>query len=484
MRNLSTGALASSQTGYMNKLKPFFWSFINTGGSQILAFVGSMAIARIAGPEVFGVFAIASAIVLIGNIFAEAGFSSTIIYDDLFCSEKASTILWLSVFISILIFLLLFLFAKPLAVHFGAPRLQSILPFMAFTCIATSLGNAHAALITRNLQFKKKAILSLGSNIPAVIVGVTVAFSGFPLAGLTMNFVLTPFLMTIFMWLLAPWPVKFICRPQLLIGNIAYASNIAFSSFLDQIGKSSVTFFIGQRFDIVTVGYFSRSEAIKNVASQTIDKVIQRVSFPVLSRARNSREDFISSHLSISQALILILIPLCWYIQKFSNDIVALLFGIGWSESASILKIAILGGFCIPLTSLNLTLLKSCGRAIFIMFNKGFGVLLIIGIFVYSPDTDIFSILKMIVGVFVTQLITSILSLVWVPEFDFIDYFKMLATAVLVAGIATTFYELWANFDINFSLANLTLHGVALFVSMALIVFIARKIIFPGRTVA
>ena len=48
-----------------------------------MAFAASMAIARIAGPEVFGAFAIASAMILIGNIFAEAGFSSTIIYDSI-----------------------------------------------------------------------------------------------------------------------------------------------------------------------------------------------------------------------------------------------------------------------------------------------------------------------------------------------------------------------------------------------------------------
>ena len=167
-----------------------------------------MVIARLAGPEEFGVFAIAGAMVLIGNIFTEAGFSSTIVYDDAFCEEKASTILWLSVFTSMCIFLVLLALAQPVADYFEAPRLQSILPFMSVTCIATSLGNAHAALIARNLQFKKKAVLSLSSNIIAVGIGLSVVFSGYPLAGLTTIFVLTPFFMTAFMWRFAPWPLR------------------------------------------------------------------------------------------------------------------------------------------------------------------------------------------------------------------------------------------------------------------------------------
>ena len=64
------------------------WSFINTGGAQIIAFVATTFIARIATPKDFGVFAIAVAIVLVANIFAEAGLSSTIIYDDEFLRRK------------------------------------------------------------------------------------------------------------------------------------------------------------------------------------------------------------------------------------------------------------------------------------------------------------------------------------------------------------------------------------------------------------
>ena len=436
-----------------------------------------MVIARLAGPEEFGVFAIASAMVLIGNIFTEAGFSSTIVYDDAFCEEKASTILWLSVFTSICIFLVLLAVAQPVADYFEAPRLQTILPFMSVTCIATSLGNAHAALIARNLQFKKKAVLSLSSNIIAVGIGLSVVFSGYPLAGLTTIFVLTPFFMTAFMWRFAPWPVRSIFKPSLLLSDIPYAGNIALSSLLDQISKSSVTFFLGQRFDVASVGYFSRAEAIKNIVSQTIDKVVQRVAFPVLARARISDgEDSIAKHLLISQALIFILLPLCWFIGKFAGDIVLLLFGSGWAQSVPMLKIAIIGGFCLPLASLNLTLLKSNGRTIFMLINKSIAVLLIFAIFLFSRNTDILFILTMLVAVFALQLVGSVVSLAWLPAFRLAEYLMSMTAMILAISAAIGFYELWAIFDFNLIFVNLLLHGVALFASVNLICFCAHRV--------
>ena len=116
------------------------------------------------------------------------------------------------------------------------------MPYMAMTCIATSFGNIHAALIARNLQFKKKAVLALGSNAISVIIGLSVAFSGRPLAGLVVNFLLTPTLLTILMWFLAPWRVRLLCKPRLIYGDIAFAGNIAFSSFLEQVFKSIIVF--------------------------------------------------------------------------------------------------------------------------------------------------------------------------------------------------------------------------------------------------
>lgn len=462
----------------MQKFLPFFWSFVNTGGSQIISFSASMVIARIAGPEVFGAFAIASALILVGNIFAEAGFSSTIIYDSEFCEEKASTILWLSFLVSCCVFIVLVALAKPLSVYFIAPSLQNIIPYMALACIATSLGNTHAALIARNLQFKQKAVLSLVANIIGVGFGLTIAFSAYPLAGLTAMYVITPLLLTLFMWIFAPWSVKLTIKPRLLLVDLTYASNLALSSFLEQIAKSAVVFFLGQRFDVATVGYFSRAEAVKNIASNVIDKVVQRVAFPILSRAReNDNDNIISNHKSMTQALVFVLLPLGWFVQKFADDIILLLFGSGWTASSSLLRIIIISGVVLPVMSLNLTLLKSVGRSIFTLVNKLGAVCLIIVLIFFFASSDITVILSLLVSITILQLISSILSLAWVPEFLFIDYLKSMFSIVFTVISSIVIYEYWAVFTFTHLITNLVLHGFAIFITLALVYSVFRKLI-------
>ena len=442
----------------------------------MIGFFASLLIARIATPNDFGVFAIAAAIVLVANIFAEAGLSSTIIYDKDFCENKASTILWISVLLSIIILLFLTLSSGKIASYFNEPRLQIIMPFMAINCVSTSVGITHAALIARKLQFKKKAMMALGSNVIAVMLGLFIAFSGWPLAGLTTMFVLTPILLTISMWIGAPWPVKFLCKPKLLYNDIAYSGNIALSLLLEQLFKSGFTFFIGFRFDVATVGYLSRAEAIKNLASQTLDKVVQRVAFPLLSKARLSdAQNMMTSHLMISNGILCGLVPLLWFTHRFADDIVLILLGPNWAITADLLKILIFSGVVIPLTSLNLSLLKSNGRAVAVMFNKAIAAIALVIFAFYGPAVAIEELLLLLISVFVFQLFASLIALSELPNFHILKYVKSL----IITGFSLIFgiycYEMLASFHFDFTLLNLFMHGTCLCLTSVIVFFMTRK---------
>ena len=73
-----------------NMLSNYFWSFANSGGSQIIGFISTILIARVASPADFGLIAICSSIVLISNILSEAGLASTIVVNKEFSINKAS----------------------------------------------------------------------------------------------------------------------------------------------------------------------------------------------------------------------------------------------------------------------------------------------------------------------------------------------------------------------------------------------------------
>ena len=192
--------------------RSYFWSFANTGGTQIIGFLSTILIARIASPADFGLIAICASIVLISNILSEAGLASSIIVNKEFSITKASTILVIVAGASILLFCIIVGLASELAKFFQQSRVAEILPFMALTILANGFRCVHSAVLIRRLEFKKLTLISILSVTIGSSIGVAVAYLHEPLIGLVLVFILTPIINTVALWTYAPWGFYFYCN--------------------------------------------------------------------------------------------------------------------------------------------------------------------------------------------------------------------------------------------------------------------------------
>ena len=440
-------------------LSSYFWSFANSGGVQIVGFLATILIARIASPTEFGLIAICSSIVLISNILSEAGLASTIVVNKEFSIKKASTILVTVAGISILLFCVIVGFSSELADFFEQSRVAEILPFMALTILANGFRCVHSAVLIRRLEFKKLTLISIVSVLIGSGIGVATAYLHEPLIGLVLVFILTPITSTVILWIYAPWGFYFYFKPRLLLSDIGFSLNVSLSSFLDQGSKAMLVFLLNGRFGIVDLGFYSRADAIKNLASQTIDKVVQRVSFPVLSKKNHdSPDDAAVEHIKISVVLVSILMPLTYLLFSHTESIVHVLYGPNWVESAVMLKKIVFVGLFVTLTSQNLTLFKALGYSKIMTWNKGIALLLLPFIFVLIDSPQILEVLNGIVIYAVTLFVMSFMSLLLLSLTHMINYLKyvfcgsmfslgiiLVHNFILIMSFETIFFNILIN---------------------------------------
>lgn len=446
-----------------NRLRNYFWSFANSGGTQIIGFVATILIARIATPSDFGLIAICSSIVLISNLLSEAGLSSSIVVNKEFSKDKASTILVIVSSLSLFLFFLIVLYSADIANFFNQTKIGEILPYMALTIIANGFRCVHSSILLRNLEFKKLTVISLVSVIIGSSIGVIVAYNIEPLIGLVLVYTLTPLINTIFLWLYAPWGFYFYCKPNLIYSDIKFSLNVTISSGFDQVTKSAMVFLLNGRFGIVDLGFYSRADAVKNLASQTIDKIVQRVNFPVLSKKNHeSPIEAINEHIKVSFVLVSILIPLSYFLFSYTESIINILYGPNWLESAVMLKkIAFLGLFA-TLTSQNLTFFKAIGRPSLMALNKGIGLLLLPFIFLIIDSPQILEILNGFVIYAATLFVISFMSLIASNTIHIISYFKyvFIGSVFSVVIILVHYYILSMPFKNIFF--NIFINGASL----------------------
>jgi len=385
---------------------------------------------------------------------------------------------------SLLLFSLIIIFTSYISNFFNQIMINEILPYMALTIVANGFRCVHSAILLRNLEFKKLTVISLISVIIGSVIGVIFAYLSEPITGLILVYTLTPILNTIFLWLFAPWGFYFYCKPSLIFSDIKFSLNVTISSGFDQAAKAAMVFLLNGRYGVVDLGYYSRADAIKNISSQTIDKIVQRVSFPVLSKkSRLSQEGAFSEHIKISYSLLLILLPLTYILSVFADNIILIIYGPNWSESSLILeKIAFVGMF-FALTSQNITLLKSLKYVNLMTLNKALTFLLLPFTFYIYESSDLLLLLKGIIFYSLILYLFSCLSLFVLSLSMAITYIKFMVLIGSLSTIITYLHNSFIFIQVKNIYFNLIINTSSLILAMILIYYLISIFLNKSKNV-
>lgn len=135
-------------------------------------------LSRLITPEQFGIFGMVMAFTAFANIMVDIGVSTATIQSDTITHQQASNLFWLNTMVGIALTLCGILAAHPIA-HFYNTRVV-IGPTIA---LSTNLGVSclavqHRALLKRNLQFGKIALIDTAAAAVSICTGILLAMLG------------------------------------------------------------------------------------------------------------------------------------------------------------------------------------------------------------------------------------------------------------------------------------------------------------------
>lgn len=132
------------------------------------------------------------------------------------------------------------------------------------------------------------------------------------------------------------------------------------SNLLKTIMNNIHSSIIGKYYDINMAGLYSQAYKIQNIPVSMVGGIIDRVTFPILSKIENE-VDFIANIKKINRGFCLLVIPVIFTLSLLSKEVVLILLGEKWKDTAPILSILCLVAIFLCLQSLNRNVLKSRG---------------------------------------------------------------------------------------------------------------------------
>lgn len=181
------------------------WSFVDQIAIYGINFVIGIILARLLDPKQYGLIAMITIFLAVSRSFVNSGFTQALIRKNDAKQIDYSTVFFFNIVISILLYLILFSFAPLISRFYDEPKLTIILQVLGIGLVVDALSIIQRARLTKRIDFKLQAKISVVASLISGIVGIIFAFLGFGVWALVAKILLRQILFAALLWLWNRW---------------------------------------------------------------------------------------------------------------------------------------------------------------------------------------------------------------------------------------------------------------------------------------
>lgn len=358
--------------------KGLFWSALERFGTQSVSALFAIFLARLLSPEDYGMVAMPMVFLVLAQCFIDSGFGSALIRKPDLKEEDIVTAFFFNIIVGVACYLILFFISPFVADFYDTPKLTELLKVSALGVLIGSFGTVQQALLTKEIDFKRQARISLCASFLSGITGIVLAFTGFGVWALVFQALCNQTVRSILLWVTSKW------RPHGQWSNASfsylwnYGSKMLASSVLDTLYNNIYPIVIGKFFSKSDLGNYTTANQFASLPSSNLTGVLQRVTFPVLSTIQNDNERLSRNYRKILRLSAFIVFPLMMGLSSAANPFVRVILGDKWEGCIILLQLACFYMMFYPIHAINLDLLQVKGRSdLFLrleIIKKVFGV--------------------------------------------------------------------------------------------------------------
>jgi O-antigen/teichoic acid export membrane protein len=411
----------------------FLWSFIDSFTNLSIQFIVGIILARLLSPKEFGLVGMLTIFIAVSQSFINSGFSQALIRKKDPSREDYSTVFYFNLAVGIVCFFVLYLCAGLIGRFFKEPQLKPLIQVLGFTLIINSFTIIQQTILTRRIDFKLQAKISIISSVVSGVVGIGMAFAGYGVWSLVIKTITMYAITSILLWFWNKWKPVLIFSIQSFKELFSFGSKLLLSGLIDTVYSNVYYLIIGKYFSAQELGYYTRADQFKTLPSSNLTSVIQRVSYPVLSSIKEDIPKLKEAYKKLIRSTMLICFVLMLGMAAIAKPMILTLIGEKWEPCVIYLQLLCFVGMFYPLHALNLNMLQVKGRSdLFLrleIIKKSLAIpIIIIGI--------IWGIKVMILGMIVNTLIAYYLNSYWSGSligYSFLEQIKDILPSFLLA---------------------------------------------------
>jgi PST family polysaccharide transporter len=310
----------------------------------LLQLVGVVVLARLLSPYDYGLVAMVTVVVGLGEVVRDFGLGFAAIQSKELSVGQRDNLFWINTGIGFVLSILLFGLSWPLAAMYDDQRVVLVAQAMSAIFLLNGLASQYRAQLQRGLFFGRVAVLDIVAAAVGVAVAVVAALLGAGYWALVLQQLVIALagLLVLVVW--SRWLPRWYRRDEPMRALLSFGWNVVANQSLVYASKNVDSLLIGITAGAYQTGLYNRAFQLITLPLNQLNAPSTRVAVPVLSRLQDEKERF-DRFLLTGQAILLQIVLLTFTIMlALASAIVAVALGPQWEQSVPLLQILCIAG--------------------------------------------------------------------------------------------------------------------------------------------
>src|SRR5690554_172644 len=324
--------------------KGFFWQF---GGRILKTFLQLgvlFVLARLISKADFGI--VQSALIVVGfsKLVSQMGVGPALVQKHNLTSLHIRAGATLSMILSFLFFIIVFLCSGLLADFFKMPELENVLKVVAILFVIEGITTVSQSLLLRDMKQKVLVKIDFISYLTGYgVVAIVLSYYGFGLWALIIGQLVQSLLKCILSFIKSKHSIKPYWGKAEVKDLLYFGGGFTIARLFNYLATQGDNIVAGRYLGADALGVYSRAYAIMVKPVSLIGDSLDKVLFPAMAARQNQPDRLIEAFINGSKMITFLCLPISIMIIFSSKEIVNVLLGDKWDEVVVPLQILTAG---------------------------------------------------------------------------------------------------------------------------------------------
>lgn len=353
---------------------------------KAISYLGSIFLARLLIPEVFGIFAIISTIITFFGFFSDVGLGAALIQKKADLTQKDLSVTFtLQQILVVLVTFLLWFSAPWFAARYPlGPAGVWLLRVFSLSLFLTSLKTIPSILLERQLKFNRLIWPEVAEVVTFQVLAIGLAIQGLGVWSFIIALLVRSFLGLAVLFYLSPWQISFAWDKTIARRLVRFGIPYNLNGFVATIKDAVMPIFVGAVSGATAVGYLNWALTFSKLPILFMADIF-RVTFPAYSRIQHDKDVLKKAIEKTIRFTNMFLFPAVFLLAAFVRPIVTIIFTDQWLPALPAFYIHLLGILIVGITNTFMDALWALGQTkiavklliIFTLVNWGASVPLV-----------------------------------------------------------------------------------------------------------